>query len=165
MEIGGGVDKDPQSKSRLQAERKGRLNKAVNIWDLMKDLMSKGDKTMVHNALNELSVVCDDEKSVHSQLLCLMSRDEQEKHEIWFKAKFLSLNECIHDAERWVSNFEGITQENVGVTNNDGIANENEVVGIKLINIQTIEKIHMELGLLWMTLAPMIAFLMWEANA
>ena len=113
--------------SRLQAERKAKLNKAANIRNSMKDLIIKGDKTMVCDALNELRVVCDDAKCMHKQLLGLMPGDEQENHEIWFKAKFLSLNECIHGAEMWVSKFEGNIQENVGVTNNVGNANTNEV--------------------------------------
>nr|XP_046248483.1 uncharacterized protein LOC124061029 [Scatophagus argus]XP_046248484.1 uncharacterized protein LOC124061029 [Scatophagus argus] len=112
---------------RLQAERKAKLNKAANIRNLMKDLIVKSDKTMVCDALNELRVVCDDAKCIHKQLLGLMPSDEQEKHEIWFKAKFLSLNECFHDAEMWFSNLEGNIQENVGVTNNEGNANKNEV--------------------------------------
>lgn len=55
--------------------------------------MVKGDKIMVCDALKELRVVCDDVKFTHEQLLGLMPGDEQEKHEMWLKAKFLSLNE------------------------------------------------------------------------
>lgn len=43
--------------SRLQAERKAKLNKASNIRDSMKNLITKGDKTMVCDALYELRVV------------------------------------------------------------------------------------------------------------
>ncbi|XP_027132597.1 uncharacterized protein LOC113745279, partial [Larimichthys crocea] len=114
--------------SRLQAERKAKLTKAANIRNSMKDLIIKGDKTMVCDALNELRVVCDDAKCIHEQLLGLMPGDEQEKHEIWFKAKFLSLNECFHGAEMWVSNFESNIQENVGVTNNENNAHATGLV-------------------------------------
>ena len=112
--------------SRLQAERKAKLSKASNIRDSMKNLITKGDKTMVCDALYELRVVCDDAKSIHEQLLGFMPSDEQEKHEIWFKAKLLSLNECVRDAEMWVSNNEGNIQETVGAANNEetvGVAN------------------------------------------
>ena len=150
--------------SRLKAERKAKLSKASNIRDSMKNLITKGHKTMVCDPLYELRVVCDDAKSIHEQLLGFMPSDEQEKHEIWFKAKLLSLNECVRDAEMWVSNNEGNIQETVGVANIEDNANKNKAVSSKMVMSRTMKPMHMHMGWWWMTSAQMTAFLMWEAN-
>lgn len=51
----------------------------------MQGLMLKGDKTQLQNAPGELIEVCDEVKCIHKSLLGLLSGDEGEKHETWFK--------------------------------------------------------------------------------
>lgn len=43
--------------------------------------------------------------------MVLLPGDEKEKHEVWFKAKMLSNNDCIANAKWWVSSNEDDTNE------------------------------------------------------
>lgn len=69
--------------------------------------MLNHDKTQVKCALGQLIEVCDDVKNVLDALLVLLPCDEKEKHDIRFKAKMLSVNECIANAKLWVSQYDG----------------------------------------------------------
>ena len=88
---------------RLQAGRKARLNMAAKIRDSIQGFMKTNEKTKVQNALTELVQVCNEAKGMHDNMLGFMPCDEKEKQVIWFKAKMLSNNDCIANANLWVS--------------------------------------------------------------
>ena len=88
---------------RLQSGRKAKLNKTAIIRKSIQDLMLKHDKTKVQDALEELFEVCYEVKNMHNKLLGFLPCEEKEKHEIWFKAKMLPINECIAYTKKWVS--------------------------------------------------------------
>lgn len=96
---------------RLQTVRNKKLNKAANIRKTIKGLMLKRDKIQVQRALEQLIEVCDDVKNVQNALLDLLPHVEREKHDIWFKAKMLSVNECIANTKGWVTCDEGNAKE------------------------------------------------------
>lgn len=111
----------------LQNDRKVKLNKATNIRKSIQGFMLRDDKTQVQNALGELIVVCDEAKNMPENLLGLLPCDEKEKHEIWFKAKMLSNNECFANAKGWISCNESHAHENGNVVDdigpNDSVSN------------------------------------------
>lgn len=84
---------------KLQACRKAKLNKANNIRKTLQGSIQKGDKLQVQSALEELTEVCDNAKSMHESLLGLLPPDGKEEHETWFKAKIMFNDECIADAK------------------------------------------------------------------
>lgn len=107
---------------RLQNTRKSKLNKAGKIRDEIKDLISNGDRTNVLNAFDELKNVCEDAKGLHQTLLCLLSNEEGNKHEIWFTAKMLPNNECFSNVNQWLSQTE-TNHEDEEVTPADSVSN------------------------------------------
>lgn len=107
---------------RLQNTRKSKLNKAGKIRDEIKDLISNGDRTNVLNAFDELKNVCEDAKGLHQTLLCLLSNEEGNKHEIWFTAKMLPNNECFSNVNQWLSQTEP-NHEDEEVTPADSVSN------------------------------------------
>lgn len=86
----------------LQNERKSMLNKAVRIRGSLQSLMKRGKIAQVHGTLDELIHLSDNVKCVNDSLLVLLPVEESEKHEIWFNAKMLSINECISEVKTWV---------------------------------------------------------------
>lgn len=105
---------------RLQNGRKAKLNKASTQRNVIQNLMSKGEKTKVQYALDDLMEMCEEAKCRHDSLLVLLPCDEKEKHEIWFKAKMLANDECIANTKMWVSSNESIAHEN------DDVVDEND---------------------------------------
>ena len=88
---------------KLQTDRKAKLNKANFIRKSIRNYMVKNERTQVENDLNELIDLCNEIKCIHESLLQLLPSDEKEKHVIWFKAKMLSNDECIANANVWMS--------------------------------------------------------------
>ena len=88
---------------KLQTDRKAKLNKANFIRKSIRNYMVKNERTQVDNDLNELIDLCNEIKYIHESLLQLLPSDEKEKHVIWFKAKMLSNDECIANANVWMS--------------------------------------------------------------
>lgn len=112
---------------RLQSDRKAKFNKAANIRKSIRGSMEKYDETQVQKGLEELTEVCDDVKGIHDHLLGLLPVEENEKHETWFKAKMLPINECIADTKEWLSCNKGKPNENAHVVDdvkpNDSVSN------------------------------------------
>lgn len=109
----------------LQSDRKAKLNRASVKRKSIQCFISQGDKTQVLNVLEELIEVCDEAKCMHTLLLGMLPCDEGEKHETWFKAKMMFNDECIADAELWVSSYEGNVYEKVedGVNPDESVSN------------------------------------------
>lgn len=61
-------------------------------------------ETEVHCAFDKYNTLCNEAKQTHESLLKYLSPAEKEKHEIWFKAKFLSVNEFTDDVNKWMAN-------------------------------------------------------------
>lgn len=57
----------------------------------------------VENEFNKFSGLCDTIQQVHESLLGLFPADEANKHEIWFQAKMLNINEFIVGSNQWLS--------------------------------------------------------------
>lgn len=90
---------------RLQTHRKSLLNKASNIKGTIRSFIEHCECSKVQEALNDLVQVCHDVKCVHESLLMLLPAEECEKHSIWFKAKMLGINDCIAEANTWISGY------------------------------------------------------------
>lgn len=103
---------------RLQAHRKSLLNEASKIKGTIRCFIEKCEHLNVQEALNQLIQVCHDVKCVHESLVKLLPPEESEKHNIWFKAKMLSINDCLTEANTWVSSYSKPITDNI---NNDDV--------------------------------------------
>lgn len=91
----------------LQKTRKSKLTKASNLKESIQELMQDREyETEVHCAFDKYQTLCDEAKETHASLLHLLPPAEKEKHDIWFKAKLLSVNEFIDRVKCWLSNPE-----------------------------------------------------------
>lgn len=82
----------------------------------------------------------DDAESVHGQLLGFMQCHEQEKHQMQFKTKLLSLKECVYVAEMWVLNVEGNFQDRMLMLLMKVIQIRRLLVSIKSVTLPTMEE-------------------------
>lgn len=88
----------------LQMERKTKLNKLSNLRKTIVDLMN--DKDYVNEVkctFNKYNNLCDETKHVHVNLLGVLPKDEAAKHEIWYKAKMLNINDFIANVNKWLA--------------------------------------------------------------
>lgn len=68
--------------------------------------------------------LCNEARETHESLLQLLPPAEKEKHEIWFKAKLLSVNEFTDCVKKWLSNPD---VRNPAENDNNEDCDENEV--------------------------------------
>lgn len=124
---------------RLQKDRKAILNKASNLKIEMRELIQKGEKSQVQCAFNNLLKLCDEVKGVHISVMRMLPEVEQEKHDVWFKAKMLNNDEFISKVQLWLSSVEqsvidGCEQNVINVTNvnviDDGINPEDSISNV-----------------------------------
>lgn len=114
---------------KFQAARKVHLNKADSLRKSLQECIKKGDKLQVQYALKEFIEVCDNAKRTHESVLGLLSSDEKEQQETWFKAKTMFNDECIADANQWVLCNESNVSEREcdviddGINPNDSVSN------------------------------------------
>lgn len=114
---------------RLQDERKTKLNKASNIRKMINELIQEGKKEEVERSFNDLIVLCNEAGCVHDSLMGLLDEVEKEKHDIWFKAKMISNNECISHVKRRLSGVENQTLKgNDDDKDGDYVVDDNDVV-------------------------------------
>lgn len=80
--------------------------------------------------------MCNEAKETHESLLKYLSPAEKEKHEVWFKAKLLSVNDFNDAVNRWLENPD-ISQpaENV---NNEYCAESEVHPSDSISNVETI---------------------------
>ncbi len=116
----------------LQKERKSKLNKACNLQKTIRELMqNRGSKWEVQCSFMKYMRICKEAKESHDSLLPILPPEEKEKHDIWFKAKMINVNEFIDEVNAWtksadVSNpVENVNEENVEseINPNDSISN------------------------------------------
>lgn len=89
----------------LQKTRKSKLIKASNLKGTIQELMRDREYgTEVHFAFDKYKTLCNEAIETHESLLQLLPPEEKEKHEIWFKAKLLGVNEFTDCVKRWLSN-------------------------------------------------------------
>ena len=87
----------------LQKTRKSKLNKASNLKVTIRELMQDRDfETEVHCSFDKYKILCNEAKETHESLLKLLPATEKDKHDIWFKAKVLSVNDFIDDVNKWL---------------------------------------------------------------
>ncbi len=98
---------------RLQNGRKAKLNKAGNVKKTIQGLMQSGKHADVQNALDGYIELRDEARWMHDSIMILLPESEKEKHETWFKAKIMFIDEFIENTQRWVS-------ENESVVDNEG---------------------------------------------
>lgn len=89
---------------RLQNERKTNLNKAGKFRDVLHGLMMKKDRSQVESVFNDYVKLCNDTKGVHESVMSMLPDTEQEKHDVWFKAKMIVNDDCISKVQLWLAN-------------------------------------------------------------
>ena len=100
--------------SDLEQKRKCYLNKAASLKDTIKTLIESGDDSDLEGNFNKYGLLIFDAKKAHNALLELLPVEEREKHEIWFKAKLLNVNEFSHNIKERLK----LKQERDGITVN-----------------------------------------------
>lgn len=110
----------------LQKTRKSKLNKASALKTTIQGLMQDREYEIgVHCAFNKYKTLCKDAKETHESLLKYLPPDEKEKHEIWFKAKLLSVDEFIECMNKWfLMSYDGIPKLAENVENDNGVESE-----------------------------------------
>lgn len=73
----------------LETLQNHKLNRADSLKDKVKGLR-------VEEIVNKYQVLINDAKNAHNNLLVLLPVKEQEKHDVWFKAKLLSVHDFSH---------------------------------------------------------------------
>lgn len=120
----------------LQQVRKSKLSKASNIKRTIQSLMQDREyEAEVRSTFEKYKCLCNDAKETHESLLKLLPPEEQEKHETWFRAKLLNVNDFIVDANKWLS------KTSMSIPTKDGYCNDGEESEIKPVdsisNIET----------------------------
>lgn len=116
---------------RLQSERKTKLNKAGKLRDKVTDLIKKKDKLQVECVFNDFIKLCDETKGVHAAVLSMLPDPEQEKHDLWFKAKMIVNNDCKSKVELWLSSADQLVMsDSVGVDGDDGVNPEDSISNV-----------------------------------
>lgn len=97
--------------------------------------MKEGKNTDVQCSLDHLVELCGESTCVHNSLMGLMGLlDEKDKHDMWFKAKMISNNECISYVKRWLTSVEHRTlmgnDDDHGVDDNDGVNPDDSVSNV-----------------------------------
>lgn len=115
----------------LQKLRKVKLNQAHKLIETIKRLMqdNKEYEPEIRNMYDNFKVLCSDVKEVHESLLCVLPDSEREKHDIWFKAKMIPINEFIEHVNIWLSKTVTLSEE-VDVKGNDDIGPEDSVSNV-----------------------------------
>lgn len=112
---------------KLQRNRKSKLKKASDLKGTIKDIMQDGEnKRNVYSMLEKHNALCDEAEEAHNYLLELLPPDEKEKHEIWFEAKMLSVNELNDEVNKWLSNTDVLRAAGI-VENEGGDDDESEI--------------------------------------
>lgn len=90
---------------KLQKVRKAKLNKASDLKRTIQDLMHDREyKTEVQCTFDRYTTLCNEAKEQHQSLSEILSHEEKDKPEIWFKAKMLSVNDFTDAVNKWLSN-------------------------------------------------------------
>lgn len=114
---------------RLQRDRKAKLNKANNLKESIRVSMEKNETSMVQASFNDFVGLCNEAKTVHGSLMCLLPDDEKEKHETWFKAKTMHYDEFTYEMKEWLSGCEHLhLKGDHGV--DDGVKPEDSVSNV-----------------------------------
>ncbi len=116
---------------KLQDERKTKLNKASKVRKRLSELIQDGKNAEVQCYLDYLVKLCDETTCVHDSLMGLLDEVEKEKHDIWFKAKMISNNECISYVKRWVTGVEHQTL----MGNDDDDDDDDESMMLMMLNM------------------------------
>lgn len=101
--------------SSLEKERKLEFGKLSKVKESIFELM--GDKMHVHeveNEFNRLIGLCDKIQQAHASLLGLLPADEANKHETWYQAKMLDINDFIVGTKGWLSEVKACAATKVG---------------------------------------------------
>ncbi|KAI7802965.1 hypothetical protein IRJ41_000792, partial [Triplophysa rosa] len=114
----------------LQNLRKVKLNKAHKLIETIKRLMqdNKEYEPEVRIMFDNFNVLFSDVKEVHESLLCVLPDSELEKHDIWFKAKMIPINEFIEHVNIYMS--KPVTAKEVYGKDNDDIGPEDSVSNV-----------------------------------
>lgn len=113
---------------RLQNERKTKLNKAASLRNVLNGLIEKGNVVQAQCVFDDFIKVCDESKGVHECLMGMLPDTEQEKHDVWFKAKMIANNELISKVQLWLSNSgQNVSVGPTGSQIGDGINPEDSV--------------------------------------
>lgn len=100
----------------LETLRKSKLSKAANIKQTVQGLMCQsGYEAEIKGSFSKYQALIKDAKVAHNQLLELLPVDEKERHETWFKAKLLSVNEFCHCVENRFKSANNGTTETVAL--------------------------------------------------
>ncbi|XP_062417298.1 uncharacterized protein LOC134126995 [Pungitius pungitius] len=102
--------------SGLETLRKSKLSKAANKKQTVQGLMCQsGYEAEIKGSFSKYQAFIKDAKVAHNQLLELLPADEKERHETWFKAKLLSVNEFCHCVENRCKSANNSTTETVAL--------------------------------------------------
>lgn len=82
---------------------------------------------MVQASINDF-VLCNEAKTIHGSLICVLPDDENEKHETWFKAKIISFDKFAYEVRQCLSgckhlNLKGNNGVDDGVNPEDNVSN------------------------------------------
>lgn len=87
----------------LQKQRKSRFEKAAPLKSVLTDLMVRADfEKEVKSTFDKFKIQCQEAKEAHESLLVLLPNEEREKHETWFKAKSLWVEEFSTVVTKWL---------------------------------------------------------------
>lgn len=111
----------------LQKLRKAKLNKAYKMIETITSLMqsNKEYESEVRNMYENFNDLCLGAKETHDALLTVLPDNEIEKHDIWFKAKLIPINEFTEHVNVWLS--APVISEGVDVNINDDVVPEDSV--------------------------------------
>ncbi|KAI7814202.1 hypothetical protein IRJ41_010024 [Triplophysa rosa] len=145
-----GNDNEPESRKRpikltakalaerldsLQGLRKTKLNKAHKIIETIKTLMHNDREYVseVQKVFENFNELCLQAREAHDSLLKLLPDEECEKHDIWFKAKLIAINEFREYVNVWLSesvSCQIITDNAYDVNVNDDVVPEDSVSNV-----------------------------------
>lgn len=118
----------------LETLQNHKLNRADSLKDKVKGLR-------VEEIVNKYQVLINDAKNAHNNLLVLLPVIEQEKHDVWFKAKVLSVHDfshsvmdvltCADEVKEKVDDIDKRYTENVDGNNDKEIMPSDSVSNVK----------------------------------
>lgn len=115
---------------RLQNDRRIVLNKASKLRDALQCFVRKNDKLQVECVFNDLLKKCDEAKGIHASVMSMLPTDEQDKHDVWFKAKMIANNDFISKVQLWLSKCDESVTLDAATGIDDGVNPEDSVSNV-----------------------------------
>lgn len=111
----------------LHKERKSEFGKLSKVKEsIVKLMVNKNNVNKVENEFNRYTELCEKIQQVHTSLLGFLPADEANKHEIWYQAKLLNVNEFIVNTNQWLSDTKTCPASKAGGNHDNDLLNQTE---------------------------------------